>query len=790
MSPYSSDMEGSPQPCHEYLGSRNTKHREEVEANIQRDQGTEDGSIRVRDMEKTASTNTIHVTPKKSVAKKKDKSLSFVAAHGSKVPANPAINVETVEAPKEPNRPKKIKSRNRSVSTTSLADAGEKSWEDVDEPIDPLSIPHSLKSKGKSAKTPNKNGRFHGRQLVNWHRARMMEKLILHLQYECQREGIQLPWDKTVHRLMPGSSGTAALQYLNRLRGFLVTEGHLVPPLIGKLGSPQESNIRGYIRDMSSDDITQTRVVGWDESIEDLKESLVVPGIVRGSGIYRQKMVEERDGLSKETAVKVDDVNPGSASKKSKNTLRKHRAHSSVSCVKYPSPESTSDNTASNTILKTPKRKSRSTKRLSESKNNDRESDSDEVDPADLDSDDEYNPQITKKVRTGRKPSPRTSKHIEDADDSDATAHIDNEEERDPFRTPKSRVNKKSICGLMTPHSPSNNTPGLVKLQLNPRDLKSFQTGRSDNLLLESMLKSSFKSPNRPTRTVIGADNEGDTAILQDSPSAARSNRLSMPKKDDPFVDDIEEQSGNVYASFNNETGLDPQDIDDAKTEPCSPRSHLDELENQSLVAHQEYSSLLVYGSSYGEFPDIFYNQDNQDFSSQSMQTMDMDIGPEDEFGRFLNNGYDNSYSLDMNAPFNSRHYSSSTSSRLLGSGETSLGSSQNSTYDDDVFYNTSARSPCMNSSVLNSGWEDDSQQQSPGGIGRGMALSRYQHPTTQYNGGSYHPELSLPQHEGRLRGSTNTAARHALPQLYEDSPFADVSQYNLEYEGDFDFNS
>lgn len=101
---------------------------------------------------------------------------------------------------------------------------------------------------------------------------RMCEKLLMHLQYECSRYKIELPWDSIAHRLHPGSSGGAILQHLNRLRGTLVAEGHLVPPIVQKPGSKVfvDPKIRGYIRrDMDGEDNISTRPVGFDEVCED-----------------------------------------------------------------------------------------------------------------------------------------------------------------------------------------------------------------------------------------------------------------------------------------------------------------------------------------------------------------------------------------------------------------------------------------------------------------------------------------------------------------------------------------
>jgi len=100
----------------------------------------------------------------------------------------------------------------------------------------------------------------------------MIEKLMLHLQYEMHRRGIEVPWNEAVHRLSPGSSGQSATQHLNKIRDQLLTEGHLVPPLCGKVIQPQDPKIRGYIRDMGGESVVDSREVDWEEFIEDRRE--------------------------------------------------------------------------------------------------------------------------------------------------------------------------------------------------------------------------------------------------------------------------------------------------------------------------------------------------------------------------------------------------------------------------------------------------------------------------------------------------------------------------------------
>ncbi|KAI9053827.1 hypothetical protein LZ554_002775 [Drepanopeziza brunnea f. sp. 'monogermtubi'] len=141
------------------------------------------------------------------------------------------------------------------------------------------------------------NGRVVGRGLVLWHRPRMMEKLILCVQYECHKAGIRIPWDKAVHRLNPGSSGPSAVQQLNKLRDTLVAEGHLIPPALGKATEADPAWLRGYARDFTKDIPTATRSVPWNEALKHPKENLVIPGIVKGSGNYRAIPKEQRVSL-------------------------------------------------------------------------------------------------------------------------------------------------------------------------------------------------------------------------------------------------------------------------------------------------------------------------------------------------------------------------------------------------------------------------------------------------------------------------------------------------------------
>jgi len=97
---------------------------------------------------------------------------------------------------------------------------------------------------------------------------------------------INLPWDKIAHRLSPGSSGPAVIQYLNKSRDVLIAEGHMVPPNMGKSSALYDPNIRGYVRDFDQEIPTQVRNLHWGDTWVDLKESLTDHGMIFGSGKY------------------------------------------------------------------------------------------------------------------------------------------------------------------------------------------------------------------------------------------------------------------------------------------------------------------------------------------------------------------------------------------------------------------------------------------------------------------------------------------------------------------------
>ncbi|KAB8301199.1 hypothetical protein EYC80_003090 [Monilinia laxa] len=296
---------------------------------------------------------------------------------------------------------------------------------------------------GSTGKPTHPNGRAEGRKLVSWHRTRMMEKLILHIVFECRRANINLPWDKIAHRLCPASSGAAAQQFINKMRDVLITEGHLVPPPIGKK-VVFDPNIRGYIRDMDAKDPKTSRSVGWDEEIVDLKESLVIPGVSRGSGSYRRNKDLwscRKSSIAEETPTKTVRARP---------RPNKHLSKSKP----------------------VPKDKASKNKRER----------SESLDPAEMPSDDDYNPGNRLKIKGSRKRKVKVKSERDYEADEDMEKTTDSDDESfgysddDAYLQDTPSKKKRSGNQAMTPVAALS-----VKLKLPPDMLSQFPEGITSN---------------------------------------------------------------------------------------------------------------------------------------------------------------------------------------------------------------------------------------------------------------------------------------------------------------------
>ncbi len=78
----------------------------------------------------------------------------------------------------------------------------------------------------------------------------MTELLILCMQFECQRAGIELPWDAIALRLASekNSSGASIVQHLAKRRKELLESGCWVPPLLKRRNALASHDIRGIVK--------------------------------------------------------------------------------------------------------------------------------------------------------------------------------------------------------------------------------------------------------------------------------------------------------------------------------------------------------------------------------------------------------------------------------------------------------------------------------------------------------------------------------------------------------------
>ncbi|KAI8242470.1 hypothetical protein K4K53_003791 [Colletotrichum sp. SAR 10_77] len=109
------------------------------------------------------------------------------------------------------------------------------------------------------------NGRYTGRKLVQWNRQPVAEKFLLALAFECEKKGIELPWDEAAHRFRPNVTGNAAKQYVAKMPKRHLEEGRVVPPR-GDLRRFDNRETRGVVLDK---DTGELRAVFWDDDIEE-----------------------------------------------------------------------------------------------------------------------------------------------------------------------------------------------------------------------------------------------------------------------------------------------------------------------------------------------------------------------------------------------------------------------------------------------------------------------------------------------------------------------------------------
>jgi hypothetical protein len=88
------------------------------------------------------------------------------------------------------------------------------------------------------------------------------------MEYELKRHGIIIPWDAIAKRLASekDTTGACVQQHLSKLRKEMLARGSWVPPLSGKPNPKhQQSDIRGFVMVKKRDGEYETREISWTE---------------------------------------------------------------------------------------------------------------------------------------------------------------------------------------------------------------------------------------------------------------------------------------------------------------------------------------------------------------------------------------------------------------------------------------------------------------------------------------------------------------------------------------------
>lgn len=268
---------------------------------------------------------------------------------------------------------------------------------------------------------------------------------MLCLQYECKLQGIELPWDDIVHRLNPGSSGPSAIQHLTKLRGYLAVEGHFVPP---PLNSTCEPSIRGFVRDMDvpvEDAIAVTKVVTWDEDHEHLLTSLETPGVTIGSGNYQRKLSHGMTPASKHVHERPKIAYDPKYVKWLNQVRPKNRLSKTQAITKTLLAQKTLLQNSMQKPARKPLQKQKRARVMSEEPE---DADESEMDPADLESDEDYSPESAKvsASKAVRKMPRKSAKKAARVPSSPSTAsELSSDEDEDEDEAPQSLLVKLPV---------------------------------------------------------------------------------------------------------------------------------------------------------------------------------------------------------------------------------------------------------------------------------------------------------------------------------------------------------
>ncbi|KAK2624210.1 hypothetical protein QTJ16_006160 [Diplocarpon rosae] len=461
---------------------------------------------------------------------------------------------------------------------------------------------------GDGSKSTKSIGRVITRGLVLWHRKisaspsssriakakivctgpRMIEKLLLCLQYECHKAQINLPWDKAVHRLNVGSSGTSALQHLSKTRDQLTMEGHMTPPALGRNTADNPATLRGFTRDMEAECANANRAVRWSEEVIHPKKNLDDSGIIKGSGNYRGNPKEDR----------VQAI--------------KNQAGENGSRIRIPA-EVIAEAAAAKAARKGPKRayKRRAPKAKKE-KTPELGSD-DEIDPTELNSDDEYHPSH-KKGSGGR------------------TSRFNNE---DPFAspTPKSSMRKTSR---------KNRRPSLImklsvssesakqKLQLDEGPANSQHTIESQSALQSDYFRGTDETLSGALLHATDTDGNSRSALAHTSGTVGEFGKLSS----EPFNYQGKEIHGEMHEYM--AAIMDGSDPLQNGTEYISNLWDRPQNDPQAVVvvSDDDFESLIKFGKHeepLNEELAILRNSSGIDSFQVSGGQMEVDIDGHDE---------------------------------------------------------------------------------------------------------------------------------------------------------------
>lgn len=98
---------------------------------------------------------------------------------------------------------------------------------------------------------------------------RVFEILAFVIEFELHLDKVEIPWDRVAKRLAGiECTGDALKQAMAKRRDILLAEGHLIPPVLQKNDILSKLIIRGYTRDLTSDDPFTAVPVFWNQRWE------------------------------------------------------------------------------------------------------------------------------------------------------------------------------------------------------------------------------------------------------------------------------------------------------------------------------------------------------------------------------------------------------------------------------------------------------------------------------------------------------------------------------------------